>query len=116
MGTGLTIAVIVKRVKFNLGRGFGSHPSLESSIRAHGNFVEQGLFGAFALFMMEFLGAPSTPIIAFGVAIVILRIMSAIGITGGNLDLNNWLRKSSGGMTAIVSLLMSVYILYLSLA
>lgn len=77
----LSLNVVRNRWKFKTGIGTGGHRPLDKSIRVHGNFAEYVPFTLLLMAMTEILGANNVTLHIIGVAIVLGRILHAIGLT-----------------------------------
>ena len=76
----LSFAVIGLRRKNKVGLGSGGHADLERSIRAQGNFAEYVPFGIILIACLELNGAPWWLVALPGIALIIGRLIHAIGI------------------------------------
>jgi uncharacterized membrane protein YecN with MAPEG domain len=76
----LSFAVIGLRRKNKVGLGSGGHEDLERAIRAQGNFVEYVPFGIILIACLELNGAPWWLVALPGIALIIGRLIHAIGI------------------------------------
>jgi uncharacterized membrane protein YecN with MAPEG domain len=76
----LSFAVIGLRRKNKVGLGNGGHDDLERAIRAQGNFAEYAPFGMILIACLELNGAPWWLVAAPGIALIIGRLVHAIGI------------------------------------
>ena len=80
MLVGLLTGVILRRWKYKVGLGDGGIPQLIKAIRAHGNFVEVVPFLLIEMFILESQGGEEWAVHAFGITIIISRLMHAYGI------------------------------------
>jgi len=71
------------RGKYNVFRGDGGHAELASAIRAHGNSVEHVPLIVTLLLAAELCGGSSTVLHIFGGALVVSRILHAVGLFKG---------------------------------
>ncbi len=76
----LSLAVIGLRKKNRVGLGSGGHEDLERAIRAQGNFAEYVPFGIILMACLELNGAPWWLVAIPGVALIIGRLIHAVGI------------------------------------
>ena len=76
----LSFAVIGLRRKNKVGLGSGGHDDLERAIRAQGNFAEYVPFGIILIACLELNGAPWWLAALPGIALIIGRLIHAIGI------------------------------------
>jgi uncharacterized membrane protein YecN with MAPEG domain len=76
----LSFAVIGLRRKNKVGLGSGGHDDLERAIRAQGNFAEYVPFGIILIACLELNGAPWWLVAILGIALIIGRLIHAIGI------------------------------------
>jgi len=76
----LSFAVIGLRRKNKVGLGSGGHADLERAIRAHGNFAEYVPFGIILIACLELNGAPWWLVALPGIALIIGRLIHAVGI------------------------------------
>ena len=76
----LSFKVISLRKKNRVGLGSGGHEDLERAIRAQGNFAEYVPFGIILMACLELNGAPWWLVAIPGVALIIGRLIHAVGI------------------------------------
>jgi uncharacterized membrane protein YecN with MAPEG domain len=76
----LSFAVIGLRRKNKVGLGSGGHEDLERAIRAHGNFVEYVPIGIILIACLELNGGPWWLVAASGIALIIGRLIHAVGM------------------------------------
>jgi uncharacterized membrane protein YecN with MAPEG domain len=76
----LSFAVIGLRRKNKVGLGSGGHADLERAIRAQGNFAEYVPFGIILIACLELNGAPWWLVALPGIALIIGRLIHAVGI------------------------------------
>jgi len=76
----LSFAVIGLRRKNKVGIGSGGHDDLERAIRAQGNFAEYVPFGIILIAGLELNGTPWWLVALPGIALIIGRLIHAIGI------------------------------------
>jgi uncharacterized membrane protein YecN with MAPEG domain len=105
----LTVNVIVNRVRSKVDAGDGGVAKLAQAIRAHANFAEQAPLALIVLALAEMLGTRALVVQILGVALVLARLASAIG-------LNRTLRQSpprqlGASVTALVVVAASLSIL-----
>jgi uncharacterized membrane protein YecN with MAPEG domain len=76
----LAATVIRSRVKYRVSLGDGGIPELQARIRAHGNFGEYVPFVLILMGLVELAGGNRTVLMWSGIALVVLRVLQAIGI------------------------------------
>ena len=76
----LSFAVIGLRRKNKVGLGSGGHEDLERAIRAQGNFAEYVPFGIILIACLELNKAPWWLVAIPGLALIIGRLIHAVGI------------------------------------
>lgn len=76
----LSFEVISLRKKNRVGLGSGGHDDLERAIRAQGNFAEYVPFGIILMACLEQNGAPWWLVAIPSVALIIGRLIHAVGI------------------------------------
>jgi len=76
----LSFNVIGLRRKNKVGLGSGGHEDLERAIRAQGNFAEYVPFGLILLACLELNGATWWLVAIPGLALIIGRLIHAVGI------------------------------------
>lgn len=76
----LSFAVIGLRRKNKIGLGSGGLESLERAIRAQGNFAEYVPFGIILIACLELNDAPWWMLAIPGIALIIGRLIHAVGI------------------------------------
>ncbi len=80
LAAALTINVIVNRVRSKVDAGDGGVARLAQAIRAHANFAEQAPIALIVIAFAEALGTRAFLVHIFGVALVLARLASAIGL------------------------------------
>ena len=85
----LSIAVIRLRRKHKTGLGGGGHDDLERAIRAQGNFTEYTPFGIILIICLELNRAPWWLVAIPGIALIIGRLIHAVGINQPPPDFSN---------------------------
>src|SRR6516164_3416905 len=80
LGAGLTVNVIVNRVRSKVDAGDGGVAALAQAIRAHANFAEQAPIALIVIGLAETLGTRAVIVHVFGVVLVLARLASAIGL------------------------------------
>jgi uncharacterized protein len=80
LGAALTINVIVNRVRSKVDAGDGGVAKLAQAIRAHANFAEQAPLALIVIAFAEALGTRPWLVHIFGVALVLARLASALGL------------------------------------
>jgi hypothetical protein len=81
LGLGLNISRL--RGKYNVFRGDGGHAELASAVRAHGNATEHVPLLVVLLLAAELSGGSSTMLHVFGGALVVSRLLHAVGLYQG---------------------------------
>jgi uncharacterized membrane protein YecN with MAPEG domain len=76
----LAATVIRSRIKNRVSLGDGGNPELLARIRAHGNFGEYVPFILILMGLVELAGGNRTVLMWSGIALVVLRVLQAIGI------------------------------------
>jgi uncharacterized protein len=105
----LTVNVIVNRVRAKVDIADGGVAGLAQAIRAHANFAEQAPLALIVIAFAETLGTRAWLVHVFGVALVLARLASAIG-------LNRTLQQSpprqlGASVTALVVIAASIAVL-----
>ena len=108
----LSFAVIGLRRKNKVGLGSGGHEDLERAIRAQGNFAEYVPFGIILIACLEINGAPWWLVAFPGIALIIGRLIHAIGINSPPPDFS----KRVLGMMLTFGTLITLVILNLGWA
>jgi uncharacterized membrane protein YecN with MAPEG domain len=106
----LSFSVIGLRKKYKVGLGSGGHEDLERAIRAQGNFAEYVPFGIILIGCLELNGAPWWLVAVPGVALIIGRLIHALGMNTPPPDFS----KRVLGMMFTFGTLMTLVILNLS--
>jgi hypothetical protein len=78
LGLGLNVSRL--RGKYNTFRGDGGHAELIGAVRAHGNSVEHVPLLLVLLLAAELCGGSSTVLHIFGGALVVSRLLHAVGV------------------------------------
>jgi uncharacterized membrane protein YecN with MAPEG domain len=108
LGAALTINVIVNRVRSKVDAGDGGVAKLAQAVRAHANFAEQAPLALIVIGLAEMLGARPLVVQILGVALVLARLASAIGLrTLGQSPP----RQLGASVTALVVIAASIAIL-----
>ena len=66
----------------NIGLGDGGDAVLMRKVRVHGNFVENAPLGLLLLALLELSGLPAPWLWAYGGALLLGRVLHAIGLSG----------------------------------
>ena len=77
LGAGLTVNVIVNRVRSKVDAGDGGVAKLAQAIRAHANFAEQAPLALIVLALAEMLGTRPLVVQILGVAARAMRVRPA---------------------------------------
>jgi len=101
----LTLSVIKLRRKNRISVGDGGNEELQLAIRTHSNAVEYIPIALLLLLTLELNGAPKLLIYLLGAALLIGRIIHAMGLPAKNLQ------KRVLGMQITISLLITLAIL-----
>lgn len=101
----LSLAVIKLRRKNRVSVGDGGNEALQLAIRAHANAVEYIPMALMLLLLLELNGAPKLLIHSLGAALLIGRILHAMGLSGKDL------KKRVLGMQITIYLLIGLAIL-----
>jgi len=109
----LALRVSLLRNSAQIGIGSGDNQALERRIRVHGNFTEYAALGGVLLLALEALGFSALWLHGFGAALVISRVMHAIGLSasvGRTVSralgtLVTWLVLLLGGLLAVIGFL-----------
>jgi uncharacterized membrane protein YecN with MAPEG domain len=82
----ILLSANVSRYRFSghVSLGDGNNPKLAQAVRAHGNFAEYVPLALILIGLMEVAGAKPGILHAFGVALVVGRLLHAWGITQPN--------------------------------
>jgi len=78
----LTLRVILHRRAHNVGLGTGGDATLTRKVRVHGNFSEYVPLGLLMLALLELAATPIPLLWAFGIALLLARVLHAIGLGG----------------------------------
>ncbi|MFZ0116190.1 MAG: MAPEG family protein, partial [Xanthobacteraceae bacterium] len=101
--------VIVNRVRSKVDAGDGGVAKLAQAVRAHANFAEQAPLALIVIGLAEMLGARPLVVQILGVALVLARLASAIGL---NRTLGQSPPRQLGAsVTALVVIAASIAIL-----
>jgi len=110
LGTALTINVIVNRVRSKVDAGDGGVVKLAQAIRAHANFAEHAPIALIIIAFAEALGTRTVLVHIFGVALVLARVASAVGL---NRTLGQSPPRQFGAsVTALVVIASSIAVLF----
>lgn len=77
---GLSWRVVALRRKHQVGIGTGSVNALERAVRAHANFCEYVPLALLVIGLLELSGAPAALVHGLGAALVIGRVLHAVGL------------------------------------
>lgn len=114
LGAGLTVRVIMNRVRFNVNAGDGGKPGLAQAIRAHANFAEHAPFALLLIALAEAVGAHPGMIHGLGAALVVARLSSAVGLSRSLGPTPP--RQAGAGLTILIIVATSLLIFYRSFA
>ncbi len=76
----LALQVSIRRRQLRISLGDGNDEILRRRIRAHGNFIEYVPLALIALGLIEASGAPVTLVSGLAIAMLLARVIHAIGI------------------------------------
>jgi len=76
----LAATVIRSRIKNRVSLGDGGNPELLARIRAHGNFAEYVPFILILMGLVELAGGNRTVLMWSGIALVLFRVLQAVGV------------------------------------
>ena len=76
----LSFWVVKRRAQFKVMIGEGEAPEMLSAIRAHGNFAEYVPLALLLLALLELAGTPSGLLWAFGLGLLLARVLHALGL------------------------------------
>src|SRR5262245_43182732 len=110
IGAALTVNVIVNRVRSKVDAGDGGVPKLAQAIRAHANFAEQAPIALIVIAFAETLGSRPWLVHVFGVALVLARLASAIGLNRTLVQAPP--RQCGASVIALVVLAASIAVLF----
>ncbi|WP_372893536.1 MAPEG family protein [Rhodosalinus sp.] len=77
---GLSLWVVMGRVRTRAASGDAGDPALSDAIRAHGNFAEYVPLALILMAMGEALGMPAVALHLYGAALLVARTMHAAGM------------------------------------
>ncbi|AWV06754.1 MAPEG family protein [Marilutibacter maris] len=78
----LLTRVSMARRSSNIGIGSGGDPSLQRRVRVHANFIEQVPMALLLMALVEMAGLAPAWLWGFGVALLLGRVLHAIGLSG----------------------------------
>jgi uncharacterized membrane protein YecN with MAPEG domain len=111
---GLTINVIVKRVKLSVDIGDGGKAAMLQACRAHANFAEHVPMALLLIALAELIGSPSAMIHGLAAVLVFARLASAYGLLGSTGLTPG--RKIGASLTILVDIVASGLIVYRAIA
>ena len=79
---GLSINISRQRQRNQVGIGHGEVPALERAIRVHGNFSEYVPLVLLLIGLAELNGGPAWGLHGLGVALLLGRVLHAVGLSG----------------------------------
>jgi hypothetical protein len=77
----LGFRVALRRIDRRVGMGDGDDVVLKRRVRIHGNAVEHVPLALLLLLICELLGVAPTWLHAFGISLVLARVLHAVGLT-----------------------------------
>lgn len=110
---GLSVWTGVMRGKTNVALGDGGVPAMSLAIRRFGNLSEYAAMALLLLLLMELRGVEARYLHAFGVTLVLLRILHPI-ILFDTMDAPNWKKAGrfiSAAGTALLLVVGSIVLL-----
>ncbi len=106
----LTVFVIIRRAQTGIDLMDGGDQKLLRRIRAHGNFSETAPMALLLMLLLEMNGLGSTWLIAFGVMLLLGRILHAQSLLTNNAA---WSRRGGMVLTLSVISIEAVFALWL---
>jgi uncharacterized membrane protein YecN with MAPEG domain len=80
----LSMRAIAARRQARLALGTGDNPALLRAIRVHGNFAEYVPLALLLMLLLEFQGVPTLFLHALGLALLLARLVHALGVARAN--------------------------------
>ena len=77
----LLVPISRHRYRLRIGIGDGGDPALQRKIRVHANFIEYVPLALLTLGLLELSGLPAAWLWSFGTALLLGRVMHAIGFS-----------------------------------
>jgi uncharacterized membrane protein YecN with MAPEG domain len=114
MFAGLTINVIVKRVKLGVDIGDGGKVAMIQACRAHGNFAEHVPLALLLILLAELIGSPPAMIHGLAAVLVFARLASAYGLLGSTAPTPG--RVTGAGLTILVDIVAAGLIIFRAVA
>lgn len=105
--------VIRLRLSGSVSLGDGGNKALERAGRAHGNAIENVPLTLIMMGIIEMAGAPGEAVQIFGIALVVSRLLHAIGIQ--REPDSNILRVLGAALNMLILLSTASYALYFAL-
>jgi len=109
IAAGLTVNVIIHRVRLGVESGDGGQPKMAQAIRAHGNFAEHVPLALILIGSAEMLIMRTWIIYALGITLLVARLLSLIGLTRSLGP--SFPRQAGAGLTVLVIAVTSVMII-----
>ena len=106
---GLGVNVSRLRGKYNVFLGDGGHKDLAGAVRAHGNSVEHVPLILLLLLVAELCGGSSTVLHIFGGALVVSRLLHAVGFMRGVTAI----QIPGASLTYLLEIALPIYVLIL---
>ena len=78
----LTMRVVLRRRSARIGVGSGGDQAMALRVRVHGNFAEYVPLALLMLALLELSGLPAAMLWTFGLALLVARVLHAIGLGG----------------------------------
>jgi uncharacterized membrane protein YecN with MAPEG domain len=111
---GLTVNVIVNRVKLGVDIGDGGKGTMLQACRAHANFAEHVPMALLLILLAELIGSPPAMIHGLAAVLVFARLASAYGLLGSTTQSPG--RKLGAGLTVLVDVVASGLIVFRAVA
>lgn len=108
----LTARVGLARKTYKVLLGDGGQNDLALRIRVHGNFIEYVPLALVLMMAIEIQGAPQFVLYGVGTALVLGRVLHAIGLTRANLRLRMTGMFLSLGAIAVASVMAIILCFY----
>jgi uncharacterized membrane protein YecN with MAPEG domain len=109
IAAGLTVNVIMHRVRLGVESGDGGQPQMTQAIRAHANFAEHVPLALILIGSAEMLIMRAWIIYALGITLLVARLLSMIGLTRSLGP--SFPRQAGAGLTILVITVTSILIL-----
>ena len=114
IAAGLTVNVIVNRVRLRVDSGDGGQPRMAQAIRAHANFAEHVPLALILIGAAEMLGIRAWIVYALGGALIVARLLSLWGLSRSLGP--SFPRQAGASLTILVTVAASISILWTAAA